>query len=197
MTKSKDYLIRVNIRNAPFKRAMERAGIETAAELSRRSGVNQGTIGKYFGLKLSPYAGRSDKYGIARGDERPSIIKIVEVLGCSINDLFPPQHLDDPLENNSAQIEADLEDIKSITQTVQAIDMENQIENRQIINKLFEGLDDREEVIVRRRTGYGRGASTYRQIGADLGITGGRVQQIEERALRKMRNPRHKRELGV
>ncbi len=48
-------------------------------------------------------------------------------------------------------------------------------------------LDERPAEVIRRRFGFAeRGAETLEQIGSDLGISGERVRQLEERALKTL-----------
>jgi RNA polymerase primary sigma factor len=69
-------------------------------------------------------------------------------------------------------------------------------ELREQIKSLFDLLDDREKLIMRKRFGFD-GDETYvlQQIGEELNISRERVRQIEAQALRKLRNAARKRRL--
>ncbi|MDX6671894.1 MAG: polymerase primary sigma factor [Solirubrobacteraceae bacterium] len=55
------------------------------------------------------------------------------------------------------------------------------------VRDLADGLDAREQRVLREHYGLGCDTRTLREIGADLGISAERVRQIEERALSRLR----------
>lgn len=69
-------------------------------------------------------------------------------------------------------------------------------ETREQIKLILATLDDREQLIMRKRFGF-EGDETYvlQQIGEELNLSRERVQQIEAQALRKLRNAARKRHL--
>ena len=54
---------------------------------------------------------------------------------------------------------------------------------------VLSSLTPREERIIRRRFGMGVPDATLEEIGIDFSVTGGRIRDIEGKALRKMRHP--------
>jgi RNA polymerase primary sigma factor len=69
-------------------------------------------------------------------------------------------------------------------------------EMREEIDRILETLDEREQLIMRKRFGFD-GEDTYvlQQIGEELNISRERVRQIEAQALRKLRSAARKRRL--
>ena len=66
-------------------------------------------------------------------------------------------------------------------------------ENRDVVVRLLDALTDRERSILIRRYGlFGNDAMTYRQIAEEEGVSRSRVAQIEARAKRRLRHPRHR-----
>ncbi len=63
---------------------------------------------------------------------------------------------------------------------------EMEIPSQDLIDEYLGTLSEREQMILRRR--YEQGM-TYKDIGAELGITGARVSQILHVALRRLRHP--------
>ena len=62
-----------------------------------------------------------------------------------------------------------------------------QIEDREAIDRLSECLTWRERRVIEESFGLDGGAVSMREISDDLEVCRGRVQQIREKALRKMR----------
>ncbi len=48
-------------------------------------------------------------------------------------------------------------------------------------------LKPKEQIVVERRYGFDKSPGTYREIGAELGMTGAGIQMVEHRALAKLR----------
>lgn len=66
----------------------------------------------------------------------------------------------------------------------------DKVEIVSMINNILETLDERESTIIRMRYGLdGGGIRTLDQVGQELNLSGERVRQLENRALRKMRHP--------
>lgn len=62
--------------------------------------------------------------------------------------------------------------------------------NRQIINDVLNTLDDKEADVLRMRFGFKDNRTmTLEEIGETYGVSKERIRQIENRAIRKMRNP--------
>lgn len=61
---------------------------------------------------------------------------------------------------------------------------------REKINKLLEGLTEREAHILRERYGIGKDKDkTLEEVGSEIGVTRERVRQIELKAIKKLRIP--------
>ena len=66
--------------------------------------------------------------------------------------------------------------------------------NKEIINSVFDTLDEREANILKLRFGIDTDhPHTLAEVGEIIGVTRERVRQLEVKALRKMRHPMRQR----
>ena len=114
-----DYRIDIRVKNGKLMKMMARHGIFTMAEMSRRSGIEQSTLGHLANLKLP---GR-----LKDGKWRPSLIKLSEALNCLPEEIYPVAHEYDPLTVNRGEWYADLEDMKRLVANELARDSMNTV----------------------------------------------------------------------
>ena len=97
-----------------------------------------------------------------------------------------PRGLEEPIARDDGPA-ATLEDL--ITDPLAQAESEAVIDRLEIeeVRHLTAGLGDRERMIIYDHYGLGRRAKTLTQIGEDLGLSGERVRQIEERSLCQIR----------
>ena len=174
----KDYYATLRIQQGRLKAAMQELGIETAADLSRRSGVSQGYIGKMLNFRLSP---RADN-----GKWRDATLAICKALGSEPSELFP-EHLDHEIPTN--RIASFVEHAQlSGWETLQLGPGEEfqQAEMEQTLDEVLGTLTDRERSVLKARFWEGK---TLEETGREHNIGGVRARQIEEKALRKLRHP--------
>jgi RNA polymerase sigma factor (sigma-70 family) len=175
---SKDYYATLRIQQGRLKAAMQELGIETAAELSRRSGVTQGYIGQMLNFRLSP---RADN-----GEWRAATLAICKALGSEPSELFP-EHLDHEVATN--RITSFVEHAQlSGGETLQLgpVDECQQAEMEQTLDEVLGALTDRERSVFKARYGEGK---TLEEAGRDQSISAERARQIAAKALRKLRLP--------
>lgn len=167
-----DYVVKVTIKNGRILRLMREAGIFTAAELSRRSGVNQQHFGKILNLQKAPV--RKD------GSWTRGVEDIAGVLGCDPEDMFTERQRTLALEANTREIQMTEPQVLALAS---GGDLERQSWSKIELQRLLGSLEPRERLIVEQMNG---GVTVY-EIGDELGISGSRVGQIGDRAFRKMR----------
>ena len=182
----KDYRVEVKVKNNYLFKLMESYGLSNAAELSRASGLAQTDIGKLLNLKVPAFT--------KTGKPTAATQILCDFFTCSVDDLFPPQHINDPLQINSSAIEANMAELTSSSLLAGGTDPLQILSNddaADLVAAAVGKLTSREKTIVDARFGLnGEGEKTLAQIGKELNLSSNRVRQIEQKAMRKLRtNP--------
>ena len=179
----KDYRVEVKVKNNYLFKLMESYGLSNAAELSRASGLAQTDIGKLLNLKVPAFT--------KTGKPTAATQILCDFFTCSVDDLFPPQHINDPLQINSSAIEANMAELTSSNLLAGGTDPLQILSNddaADLVAAAVGKLTSREKTIVDARFGLnGEGEKTLAQIGKELNLSSNRVRQIEQKALRKLR----------
>ena len=177
-----DYELQLKIRNAPMLQAMRACGMRTAADLSRASGISQGSIGRHLALSEPLYRFNSGGERVVK----PSIEAIAKALGCEPHDLYPETHWYSPLEQNTftAQVSRDQLQQLAHSSTQDPALLLEQLEESFEFDDLVSALTEREQLVLRRHFVDG---APFAEIGQDLGVSLERARQIKEKALRKLR----------
>lgn len=101
----KDYLVQVRIKNGYMHRRMREMGFASNAALSRESGVHQSRIGEFLNLKSYPMSRIS-------GQWLAGVQALANTLNCLPEEMFPPQHIQDPLIKNEVEFELNLNEVR-------------------------------------------------------------------------------------
>lgn len=176
-----DYELQLKIKNARLLNVMRERGYNTAADLSRATGIAQNVIGEFLNLKSVAYASDTMKL-------RKPVEQLCDFLGVGVDEIFPPDNLYAPLMRNSfaAQVTTDELD--------RALTSENldpaKILLEQSLN-IDTMLDAAELTPLERRVIESRfiEEKTLREVGKEIDKGPERVRQIESKALRKIRRP--------
>ncbi len=169
----------------------------TLDELAEKTKISKCTLMKIIHFKWQPTLGKNGKGNYAtKGVAK----KLVDFFQCSIEDLFPNilcEHIKNNTEiaktlQNSQIIkhEVDLEYLpfNQIPQLGYTPDYDSLIDNPKIISELLSGLTPKEEKVIRMRFGIGVDEEhTLEKTGRHFSITRTRVSQLEDKALRKLR----------
>jgi RNA polymerase sigma factor (sigma-70 family) len=197
---TREYAIKITVRNNRLLEQMRFAGFESAAALSLACGVSQTTIGAFLRLQKAPLIRAGSKWS-------EPLLKIAECLRCLPEDLFPSAHLEKPLAANKAEFTADVADIHQISASLRSMALPADekmmlAESKQALDELLKTLAPREERVLRMRFGMDDGRErTLNEIGKDFGVKQERIRQIEGGALRQLRTTAQRnkslaRELG-
>jgi len=181
----KDYRLEIKIKNNYLYEKMQEYGISTASELARVVGLGPSVIGDILNLKVTPYTNK--------GTVRSSIQCLCDFFSCNPEDLFPAQHIFDPLTVNQGAIQANIGELMSsnLLESAHNPDLLVEItEQKEAIEKTLDQLTLREKKVLELRFGLGEEAEcTLKEVGIKLGVKAERIRQIEAKALRKLRHP--------
>lgn len=184
----KDYLVEVKIKNNYLFSKMKENNIKSVAELCKLSNTHTGLVGKLANLKITPFN--------KRGTIRSWLIRVSDMLNCDPLDLFPTQHIEKALLTNEAVIEANLVDIESMSFLEDEQSPFSLLENftneelKTKMNSLLCKLPPREHRLIELRYGLnGNEEHTFEECGKLLNIGRTRVRQIEDKVVRRLRQP--------
>jgi hypothetical protein len=179
--KENDYLLKVVVNNNCLLRLMKTKGIETFAELARRTGADQGAIGRVAALKVSLYSKRKD--GLIYYPK--VLVALSEFFNVHPEALLPEElHGELALETNSAEREISAADVNELL----TYEMSNQSQEvTALIDKLMEGLTPRQADVLSKRFGIYDQTMTLKAIGEEYGLGIERVRQVETKALQRLR----------
>jgi len=193
MTDTKDYLIEIKVKNNYLLKKIKEQGYKSVAEFARAVGLHQTVLAKYVMLK-QPAFDRNGRW-------RKSVEKMAEMLKCPPADLFPAQHLEKALKRSNASFEASIEEVAifltggedTARTALEHVTREESI--REIMDSL-ETLTPREQQVLRLRFGMDHAEElSLQEVGNIYKLSGGRIRQIEAKALRKLMHPKTSKNL--
>ena len=128
----------------------------------------------------------------AKGEIRELVKKLMEALGCTIDELFTEKQLKGFVSHNKFETKVEEKDLIKIKQDVKPLElgiMEKDVKD--VLSKIFNKfLTPREEKIIRMRFGIGMDADyTLEEIGLQFLISRERVRHITERVIKKLSSP--------
>jgi RNA polymerase primary sigma factor len=179
---NKDYRLSIKIRNNNILVAIESAGYVCGQKLASLIGIQyQRELLGYVNLTFSPI---DDE-----GNLLESAVKLCEFLKKMPYELWSNEQLT-PVEKNTSDIELSFDDISAFMPAYED-DALNKIEKQELKNSvdgLIGNLTPREAKIIRMRFGFGCDPMTLQEVGDQLGVTGTRIRDIEQRCFRKLRH---------
>ena len=181
----KDYHVTLTVKNNHLFNYMQMKGIDTVRELSRQSMVSTLTVSHFLNLKVAPMGIRGWK---------ATVLTLAEFFKCQPEDLFPPQHIHEPMEKNKASFEMSSQDVTEITSSLRQTALSPEVsmmigQSHDYLHKrLQEILDPREYEIIKARFGLDTCETvTLDELGNRFNVGRERIRQLEMRALKKLR----------
>ena len=128
----------------------------------------------------------------AKGEIRELVKKIMEALGCTIDELFTEKQLKGFVSHNKFETKVEEKDLIKIKQDVKPLElgiMEKDVKD--VLSKIFNKfLTPREEKVIRMRFGIGMDTDyTLEEIGLQFLISRERVRLITKRVVKKLSSP--------
>ena len=185
----KDYVLEIKVKNNYMMTKMRERGIDTAAELARRTGLTQPAVSVLLTLKVAALT--------KRGKWRPSLLKLAKFFNCLPEELVPPQHLEESLSRNTTTLEVGRADLKKIASwamqdkaVVDPLLLLAQGEAVEGVQTALGHLKPRERHVVAMRFGLdGESPATLDEVAETMGVTRERVRQIEAKGMRRLKQP--------
>jgi RNA polymerase sigma factor (sigma-70 family) len=190
---TKDFRVEVKVKNNRLLEQLEKAGFESIADFSRKTGINQGLVGDYANMK--------EKALTKDGQYKPSVLRLSEALKCMPEDLFPTAQLTQKLATNKQFFTANESELFDLTSSLRSAAMspERQLmqsDANRVVKQLLLTLTPREQRLLDLRFGLTDGEEkTLDQVADLFGIHRERVRQIQAKAMRKMKHPFRSRQL--
>jgi len=128
----------------------------------------------------------------AKGEIKELVKKLMEALGCTIEELFTEKQLKGFVSHNKFETKVDEKDLMKIKQDIKPLElgmMEQDV--TKVLNKIFHKfLTPREERVIRMRFGIGTWSdSTLEEVGLQFQVTQERIRHIEQNAMKKLSSP--------
>lgn len=173
-----DYRVRISVRNARL-RAIERAGHRPGAQFAATVGIS------YYGALL-PYLNLTRSPLTPDGLLRECAWNLCDFLNASPSDLWSDAQLS-PLKKNHSSIDLDADSVQALvcgSATTDPLQLASHTQAGRILQDAINSLTPREANVIREHFFVG---STLDEIAETMDITRERVRQIENKALRKLR----------
>lgn len=172
-----------------LRAGQEKAGLTRAVFCPTKLGISYHTIGRYLSFKAYP----SEK----------NILAIAIALEVPPDDIFPPAISNIRLEKQPDAIPVPLEQAVALgfggeVPALDSAEALNELELPAVVESLLiHTLNAKEQQVLILRFGLsGEQEHGSSEIATIMGLTRGRINQIEQRAMRKLRSPSKIKQLG-
>jgi len=170
----KDYRVNVKVRNNRILKAIEAVGGTPGGKWCASVGLSYARVNDFVAMKLSPITKTGDLTALAKA--------LCEATNSSAYDLWSDEQLR-PLARNTAELEMSTEEIAGLMGGAGADGMAA-VDAKLFVDRLLPNLSERARAVLLMRFYDGM---TLADVGAALGMTGGLVRHIEQKALLKLR----------
>jgi hypothetical protein len=183
----KEYRLEIKVKNNVVLKRIDELGYDTVPAFCRAHKLSYVIVNDIIKFKLPFYT----KFG--RVSE--SLVRVGEALQMLPEDMYPPERREKPLPKNHYIIETDKADLMQISTSLRLdalpVDDRKMLEDfAPTIKRVMLTLTPKEQRVLDRRYGITSGTpETCEEIGKDMNLSGYRINQIEHKAIRKMKHP--------
>lgn len=183
-----DYRVKIKVRNNRILKAMEEINAEPGQKWCEANSISYIVLNNLINMTSSPLNGKTKELSI-------TAIKLCELLFKSADDLWSNEQLR-PLERNFTELEMSAEQVSGLLANqeeaiyIQDFDAQN---FKDVLRKQMDCLNSRERKVLNLRY---FNELTLDEVAKTMDVGKERVRQIEAKALRKLRHPRHSLSLG-
>lgn len=183
-----DYTVTIKVANGRIRSAMRNAGFKTVAELCRQAGLSQTEVGRLLNLKSAPLD--------QEGNWRSMVLKLADALGVMPDDLFSSAQRTMAVTKNfvtkfvsedevhriaAAEMNAARLEFLQDNAALQELEEEDKVSLCE--SMMAEVLTSRQASVLRARMN----GESLEDVGSRLDVSRERVRQIENKAIRKLR----------
>jgi DNA-binding CsgD family transcriptional regulator len=174
-----EYAVKVTVRNGLILRQMKKLGIKTQTELAKQSGLDPGVVGTLIGLKKRPVSAYT-------GEWLDCAFALSAALHMEPEELWTEKQRGMALDRNSREISMSEDAVAQLASGQGTEQMVQKILTSEVVNKALQVLSPRYEAVIRRKFFEG---DTSEDIAKEWGISRARVNQMEAKALQKLKHP--------
>tara|TARA_R100001086_G_scaffold146229_2_gene77319 strand:- start:25 stop:687 length:663 start_codon:yes stop_codon:yes gene_type:complete len=178
----KDYRIKITIRNERLLSAIESLGYKSVRKFCEAFNLGYMHVSNIVSGKIKPIN--------KKGYIIPSVEKILEIVGLTVEEAFTPRQLQG-FKKNTFILSIQEKQIASLMNPVRNNEFKLiESDVKTALEDSMKSLTPREEQVLKHRYGINTQIKTLDEIGKLIGgVSRERVRQIEAKGLRKLRHP--------
>lgn len=190
------YRVRVTVKNNLLLSAVESAGYighGSQARFCRDAGIRPSAFGRLVSMKDPPLN--------MNGEFSVTAKSVMEILGAAPSDLWTTAQLNAGLETNHGEVSVSESELRSMLNWGREPELPEDVVDRKLVTKTVAAvvgtLTQREGEVLALRFGLGGAEEkTQEEVGHIYGVGRSRIDQIEKKAMRKLKNPSRARMLS-
>jgi len=174
-----EYSVKVSVRNNLIIQRMKQLGIPSQTELGNISGLGQAVVNQYVNMKRRP----TDAWS---GEWTDNAFTLSAALQTEPEYLWTEKQRGMALERNSREISMSEDAVMQLASGQGTEQIVQGVLDAEAVGRAIQTLGEREQKVI---TGRFFEDKTLDELAADFGISRERIRQIENRALRRLKQP--------